>query len=278
MIDFGLFQTANRNMAKVLEMAQAIAVTPSPILVSGEAGVGKSLLVKFIIEKARSQKPIFRWGKSQENIQEGDIVIIENIEQLTAEEQTIISETMDEFKRKAKRVRWIATCSDEPAAMVSHQKLRKDLFYRLSVIHLQIPAIRNRPEDIMVLANFFAGVFNIMRNHMVQSFSKEAEQKLMAYKWDGNVTELESVIERAVFLSHSEKIESNAIEFPKIESLETAQAGGKLAEMERKLIFQTLQMTQQNKTKAAQILGISIRTLRNKLNEYKSEGMYESVV
>jgi two-component system response regulator FlrC len=79
-------------------------------------------------------------------------------------------------------------------------------------------------------------------------------------------------------MSNTERIEASAIEFPHVDTMETAQVGGKLAEMERKLIFQTLQMTQQNKTKAAQILGISIRTLRNKLNEYKAEGVYESVV
>lgn len=278
MIDFGLFQTANRSMAKVLEMAQAIAITPSPILISGETGTGKSLLVKFIIEKARFHKSVYRWGKSVTEIQDGDLVIIENLDEVSIEEQMQISEMMDDFKRKAKRVRWIATCGSEPSSLVAQQKLRKDLFYRLSVIHLQIPSLRNRKEDILVLANFFAGVFNIMRNHIVQSFSKDAQIKLSEYKWSGNVTELESVIERAVFLSTSEKIETAAIDFPNIDTMETAQVGGKLAEMERKLIFQTLQMTQQNKTKAAQILGISIRTLRNKLNEYRAEGVYESVV
>ncbi len=276
MIDFGLFQTTNPRMAKVIEMAQAIAITPSPILISGESGVGKSLLVKFILEKARNYKNIVRWGREPVLMNDGDLIIIDNLEEIDGMAQTQISEMMDLCKRNGKKVRWIATCRGNPSALVSEQKIRKDLFYRLSVIHLQIPALRDRREDILILSQFFVRVFNLMRNHPAQEISKEAQMKLAQYNWSGNVTELESVIERAVMTSPQNIIEAFHIEFPAIEDFDSQTVGGKLAEMERKLILQTLRMTQQNKTKAAQILGISIRTLRNKLNEYRSEGVYES--
>lgn len=276
MIDFGLFQTSNPRMAKVIEMAQAIAITPSPILISGESGVGKSLLVKFILEKARNYKNVVRWGREPVLMNDGDLIVIDNLDELDIVGQTQISEMMDLCKRNGKKVRWIATCRGAPSALVSEQKIRKDLFYRLSVIHLQIPALRDRREDVLILSQFFVRVFNLMRNHPNQEFSKEAQAKLAQYNWSGNVTELESVIERAVMTTTQNVIEAFQIEFPMIEEFQAESVGGKLAEMERKLILQTLRLTQQNKTKAAQILGISIRTLRNKLNEYRAEGVYES--
>lgn len=276
MIDFGLFQTANPRMAKIIEMAQAIAMTPSPILISGESGVGKSLLVKFILNKSRNYKNIVRWTREIQAVNDGDLILIENLDEISMADQAQMSEMMDLCKRNNKRVRWIATCRGIPSILASEQRIRKDLFYRLSVIHLQIPALRDRREDILILAQFFSKVFNLMRNHSHQEFSKEAMEKLAQYNWSGNVTELESVVERAVMLSPGSAIEAGAIEFPIIQTQEIETMGGKLAEMERKLILQTLKLTQQNKTKAAMILGISIRTLRNKLNEYRAEGVYES--
>jgi two-component system response regulator FlrC len=111
-----------------------------------------------------------------------------------------------------------------------------------------------------------------MKSRPHQGFSAEAKAQLMAYHWPGNVAELENVIERAVALCQTDLIQKEHIQFSQVEEGLIAAAGTTLSEMERKLILQTLQLTQQNKTRAAQILGISIRTLRNKLNEYRETG------
>jgi len=271
--DFGLFQTANVQMKKMLETAQSIAMTPAPLLISGEQGSGKSLLVQFILERARFQKTLHRWGRSLENVQDGDAILIENITELNLLQQQELSERMDELKQQGRRVRWIATCGESPSVAVHQQKLRKDLFYRLSVIHLQIPSLRDRSEDVLILAEFFSQVFNLMKSRGNQKFSDEAQAKLLSYNWPGNVSELENVIERAVALSEGPILQASSIEFSRVESQVLPPMGTTLSDMERKLILQTLQLTQQNKTRAAQILGISIRTLRNKLNEYREAGI-----
>lgn len=273
MTDFGLFQTANAQMKKVLEMAQSISLTPAPLLISGEQGSGKSLLVQFILERARFQKTLHRWGRDLSTLQDGDVILIENISDLNLLQQQDLSERMDEYKQQGRRVRWIATSAENPAGAVQQQRLRKDLFYRLSVIHLQIPALRDRSEDILILADFFSQVFNLMKSRPNQKLSSEAQAKLLAYSWPGNVSELENVIERAVALSHGPTLPGNSIEFAQMEMQVLPAVGTTLSDMERKLILQTLQLTQQNKTRAAQILGISIRTLRNKLNEYREAGV-----
>lgn len=270
--DFGLFQTANPHMRKLLETSQAIALTPAPLLISGEQGTGKSLLVQFILEKCRHQKPLVRWGRTTGPIGEGDIILVENMDEKNLHQQQEISEKMDELKLSGTRVRWIATVSEKPAHLVQHQKLRKDLFYRLSVIHLEIPPLRERSEDILVLADFFSEVFNLMKSQPIQKISAEAQSMLLAHGWPGNVSELENVIERGVSLSEGNLIDGRAIQFTDMNNHLMSSAGTTLSEMERKLILQTLRLTQQNKTKAAQILGISIRTLRNKLSEYRETG------
>ncbi len=273
MIDFGLFQTVDSQMRKVLETAQSVALTPAPVLISGEQGVGKSLLVQFVLEKSRMNRSPYRWGRDASEISDGDIVLVEALDELNLLQQQLLSEKMDDLKIQGKRVRWIATVSENPSLLVQNQRLRKDLFYRLSVIHLQIPPLRNRTDDILVLAQFFNQVSNLMKNRPAQVLHAEAQAKMLAYSWPGNVSELENVIERAVALSTGPEIKAEMIQLTPMDQGLQPNVGTTLSEMERKLILQTLQLTQQNKTKAAQILGISIRTLRNKLNEYREAGI-----
>jgi two-component system, NtrC family, response regulator AtoC len=273
--DFGLFQTNDGPMTKILESARALALTPAPILISGENGVGKNLMVQFIIENAKHLRSVFRFNSIRQNLnslQDGDVILLESIEDLNVLQQTEVSELMDSLKIKGVKVRWLATSSLGPAELLKTGAVRKDLFYRLSVLHFEIPALRNRRCDIVVLAEFFARVFGLMKSRSGLTLSPTALQKLLSYGWPGNVAELENVIERAVALCASSVISDEFIQF--VESAEShfVEVGATLSEMEKKLILQTLQMTAQNRTKAAHILGISIRTLRNKLNEYREAG------
>ena len=276
MTDFGLFQTNDAKMIKLLESACSLAMTPAPILISGENGVGKNLMVQFILESAKHQRAVHRFNALRQNsnvLQDGDVVLLESVDELNHLQQTDISETMDAVRVKGTKVRWIATSTLNPAELLKTGALRKDLFYRLSVLHFEIPALRDRKDDIIVLAEFLTGVFGLMKNRGGQTLSPEAKTKLAGYNWPGNVAELENVIERAVSLSQEAVISSECIEFVRSTENHFVTVGATLSEMERKLILQTLQMTSQNKTKAAQILGISIRTLRNKLNEYREAGV-----
>ncbi len=276
MVDFGLFQTNDSKMIKLLESARALAMTPAPILISGENGVGKNLMVQYIIEKAKHQRSVYRFNFLRQGIktlQDGDVILLDSLDELNLLQQTEASEMMDNLRIQGTKVRWIATSALSPGELLKSGAVRKDLFYRLSVLHFEIPALRERQGDILVIAEFLTGVFGLMKNRGGQVLSKEARDKLSAYGWPGNVAELENVIERAVSLSQEATIPAECIQFVRTTENHFVAVGATLSEMERKLILQTLQMTAQNKTKAAQILGISIRTLRNKLNEYREAGV-----
>lgn len=276
MKDFGLFQTANAKMKSVLETAQSISLTPAPVLISGEQGVGKNQLIQLILERSRFQKTMHRCGafhRFPDNVKNGDAIVIEGLDEMNLLQQAEVSEKMDFLKAQNIQVRWFATSTVNPADQVKKNLLRRDLFYRLSVIHLQIPSLRERPEDILVLSQFFVQVFSLMKSKAPYHMTPEAQMRLNSYGWPGNVAELENVIERAVSLAQGTEITANEIQFAEMNSSMAPTMGTTLSEMERKLILQTLQLTQQNKTRAAQMLGISIRTLRNKLNEYRQEGV-----
>jgi two-component system response regulator FlrC len=277
MVDFGLFQTANETMRKMLELAQSVALTPAPILISGASGSGKTLLAQFIMEKSRHMGPIFRWAPMQRpdlsSLKDG-VVILEDLSGWDLSEQGILNDFMDLCRMEKRRVRFIAQTSADLRDLTQDGSFRKDLFFRLSVINLQIPSLNSRPEDILVLADFFVQVHSHIKNQGLKALSEEAKATLLQSSWPGNVTELENVIERAVHLSQESVIAASAIQFlDSVPAIASSVAGvTTLSEMEKKLILQTLQITKQNKTKAAQLLGISIRTLRNKLNEYRQEG------
>ena len=159
----------------------------------------------------------------------------------------------------------------------------RDRYYRLNVVNINIPSLKDRPDDIIVLAKHFVKKYSELNELPMKAMSKAAEEKLMNYLWPGNVRELENTIHRAVLLSAGEEIEDSAILLDDMDSIinksapaETAPAaipfGTTVAGMERNLIIDTLKHTLGNRTVAAQILGISIRTLRNKLKQYEEEG------
>lgn len=276
MVDFGLFQTANDSMKRMLELAQSVALTPAPILITGQSGSGKSLMAQFVLEKSRHTGAVYKWAPLSRPdlaaLKEG-VVMIEDLSTWDLSEQAVLNDFMDLCRLEKRRVRFIGQTSQDLREATQEGSFRKDLFFRLSVINLQIPALQNRSEDVLVLADFFVQVHAHIKNQGSKVLSEEAKALLLQNSWPGNVTELENVIERAVHLSSEHTIATAAVQFLDASSVSRHVAGiTTLSEMEKKLILQTLQITKQNKTKAAQLLGISIRTLRNKLNEYRQEG------
>ncbi len=193
----------------------------------------------------------------------------------------------------------LATTNRSLEEMVKEGSFRADLFYRLNVIPLHLPSLQERPGDIPILANHFLEKFSQQYNKELKPYSEQVQNRFLTYDWPGNVREMENVIERAVLLNQSpsyiledfwDDIESeeNAINQQVIQewpasvpateeaAIQTVTSDGAvvaLKDVERQMILHALQKTDNNRTHAAKMLGISVRTLRNKLNEYRSKGI-----
>ncbi len=176
-------------------------------------------------------------------------------------------------------VRVIAATNQNPQDAVNSGKLREDLFYRLNVFALDLPPLRARREDIPLLVQTFLSEFNRTNAKGIRAVDQEAMYLLERYPWPGNIRELRNVIERATILAESEFIEPRHLPPTLIsrgeESLPTLTIapGTTVDEAERRLILLTLDHTRNNKTRAAEILGISLKTLHNKLNRMKEDGI-----
>ncbi len=174
-------------------------------------------------------------------------------------------------------VRFICTTNRSLADMVKKGEFRQDLFYRLNVIPLNIPPLRSRKKDLNALVHHFLNKVAVDNKMRIKEISVEALRKIHNWNWPGNVRELQNVIERSCLMSHQDclqpddiQIETTPLQQEEVSDNGLVKTGMTIQEAERRLILKTLESTNENRTQAAKILGISIRTLRNKLNEYKS--------
>jgi len=174
-------------------------------------------------------------------------------------------------------VRVIAATNRDPNEAVRDGKLREDLYYRLNVFTIDLPPLRDRRADIPLLVQTFLNEFNTRNNKSVRAVDQEAMYLLERYPWPGNIRELRNVIERATILAEGDFIEARHLPPPVVSRSEqtlptvTLSPGTTVDEAERRLILLTLEHTRNNKTRAAEILGISLKTLHNKLNRMKQE-------
>ena len=170
-------------------------------------------------------------------------------------------------------VRVIATTNVRIEDLVKEAKFRKDLYYRLNVIPLRIPPLSERPGDIVQLAEFFLARYSSENGSKISSFAPEALRKLADFSWPGNVRELQNVVQRAVLISDSPVVNPDCIILDSGLEDGAAQPSGfslmPLCEVEKMMIEKALSTVEGNRTRAAEILGISVRTLRNKLAEYR---------
>jgi two-component system response regulator FlrC len=195
-------------------------------------------------------------------------------------------------------IRIIATSNRDLAEAVKHGTFREDLLYRLNVVNLRIPPLRERPKDIRALAHHFARKYAEANGVAYRAVSSPTERLLLGHVWKGNVRELENTIHRAVLLAQGTEIGPEAIRLPDGTQVGAASSnsfgpqnpsvhsavvsaaavtrglvGRTVSDVERDLILDTLDHCLGNRTHAANILGISIRTLRNKLREYSDSGL-----
>jgi DNA-binding NtrC family response regulator len=173
-------------------------------------------------------------------------------------------------------VRVIAATNHEPAAALASGKLREDLFYRLNVFAIALPPLRDRPEDILALARRFIDEFNVESRKPVIGLSRDAEEALLRHTWPGNVRELRNAVQRAVALSTDTMLSAKDVTpallveaRPFVAPPTRSPAPRSLREMEHQLIVETLESTNYDKTRAAVQLGISPKTLYNKIAKYK---------
>ncbi|HXF89977.1 MAG TPA: sigma-54 dependent transcriptional regulator [Xanthobacteraceae bacterium] len=314
-------------MAQVVRLAQQIATSEASVLITGESGTGKEVLARYVHARSnRSNKPFIsincaaipenlleselfghekgaftgavgrRIGKFEEA--SGGTLLLDEISEMDVRLQAKLLRAIQE--RVIDRVggtrpvpidiRIIATSNRNLAEAVREGKFREDLLFRLNVVNLKIPPLRERPADVIELAQFFAKKYAEANGVPVRPLSAEARRALSQHRWPGNVRELENTIHRAVLLATGPEIGVDGILTPDGARLDQARSGvaaqaafaaeqvtralvGRtVADVERDLILQTLRHCLGNRTHAANILGISIRTLRNKLNEYAAAG------
>jgi DNA-binding NtrC family response regulator len=315
-------------MAHVVKLAQQIAPSDASVLITGESGTGKEVVARYVHGRSNRAKAPFisvncaaipenlleselfghekgaftgavarRIGKFEEAT--GGTLLLDEISEMDVRLQAKLLRAIQE--RVIDRVggtrpvpvdiRIIATSNRNLVEAVRAGSFREDLLFRLNVVNLKIPPLRERPADIIELAQHFVRKYADANGVPPRPLSAEARRALVLNRWPGNVRELENTLHRAVLLATGDEIGIDGIVTPDgvrldqsknptvahatlaAETVTRALVGRTVADVERDLILETLKHCLGNRTHAANILGISIRTLRNKLNEYADDGV-----
>ncbi len=323
---------ADAAMKRVIDLADQIAPSDASVLITGESGTGKEVMAHYVHRKSkRSEKPFIsvncaaipenlleselfghekgsftgavsrRIGKFEEA--NGGTLLLDEISEMDIRLQAKLLRAIQErvidrvggSKPVKVDIRILATSNRDLQTEAKNGTFREDLLYRLNVVNLKIPPLRERPEDILKLADHFARKYADANGVAYRPLSNDAQMNVKRHPWTGNVRELENTVHRAVLLSSGAEIDSDSIRMPdgtKVggtgfgvpgetvvsedgvpSSANPVMVGQTVAEVERDLILQTLDHCLGNRTHAANILGISIRTLRNKLKAYTEEGI-----
>jgi two-component system response regulator FlrC len=299
--------TENASMRSLLASAAQAAKTQATVLVQAESGTGKELLAHWIHQNSTNAKgPFvavncaalpdslleselfgyekgaftgansFKPGKFE--LAQNGTILLDEIGEMAPILQAKLLRVLQEHEvdrvggRKPIpiQVRVIATTNKDLRKLIARGQFREDLYFRLNVVPMRIPPLRERKDDIPTLVRYFMKRYG---NETDPQVDEQTIELLGRYGWPGNVRELENLVQRSFALRGKLKITASDLFEQSVENPEASpiNAGHSVSEMERKLIMATLDQTSGNRTHASKLLGISLRTLRNKLREYRVE-------
>jgi two-component system response regulator HydG len=298
---------ASPAMQKVYRTARQVAGARATVLITGESGTGKGELARAIHQKGPRAKSPFvalhcaalaeslleselfghergaftgaekrRIGRFEQA--HGGTLFLDEVGEIPSATQVKLLRVLQErtFERVGGNepitvdVRLVAATNRDLAADVQDGRFREDLYYRLNVVHIDMPPLRIRDNDVLLLANHFLRKFAADNHRKIDGFSDRARAKLVAHRWPGNVRELENAVERAVVLCEGPRIEEEhlPIEVAPVAKGAIRIPGATMSEIERFAILSTLEATNGSTTKAAEMLDISVRTIQYRLHEY----------
>jgi DNA-binding NtrC family response regulator len=300
-------------MEEVRALVNKVAESRATVLITGESGTGKELVARSIhYQSKRSQGPFIKVNcaampeglveselfghekgaftgaimqkRGKFEAASGGTLLLDEIGEMPLPAQAKLLRVLQEHEIHKVGgdepievdVRIVVTTNRKLEEEIAAGRFREDLYYRLNVLRIHLPPLRERKEDIPKLVEHFLQRYNDENGFSVEGMEECCMPMLLNYQWPGNIRELENSIERAVVLSRTGKIKPELFQFrapasgPCRAGKEGLEVGMTVAEAEKMLILKTLEQYDQNRTKAAETLGISIRTLRNKLNEYQN--------
>jgi DNA-binding NtrC family response regulator len=300
------------SMQRIRDMVQKLGRAEATVLIQGESGTGKEVVARALCAASdRADKPFIRvncaaipanlleseffghekgafTGAVQKRegrfeLASGGTLLLDEISEIPPELQVKLLRVLQEreFERvggnKTIRVdvKIIATTNRHLREEVSAGRFREDLYYRLNVVPIELPPLRERGEDVILLAREFLKNFERKHAKHIKDFSPETLSKIRSYPWPGNVRELQNLIERAVILAQDGRAlapEDMALPEVKGKSADEMNELVTVAEMEKRLILRALKRFDGNRTYAAEALGVSLRTMRNKIAEYRGQG------
>ena len=307
-------------MAGLLEMVEQVAPTQATVLITGESGTGKEIIANAVHQNSTRRLAPFvkiNCAALTETLLESELfghekgsftgadrkregkfvqadagsIFLDEVSEMSSGMQVKLLRVLQE--RELTRVggsevikvdvRVIAATNKDLKEEIRQGRFREDLFYRLNVVALTVPPLRERREDIALMAQHFLKIFTERNAKFIAGFTPRALGRMTAYAWPGNVRELMNTVERAVILSRSDMIDEGGLIFPMqdlaapqdnlpcVTPASTGLAGLPLEEVERRSILEMLQATGGNKSEAARRLGITRKTLRKKLEKYEGK-------
>ncbi|MGE0174416.1 MAG: sigma-54 interaction domain-containing protein [Oligoflexales bacterium] len=309
------FIFADEKMLRIKELVEQISHTDVPVLITGESGTGKEVIARMIHKTCnRNDKPFvaINCAAMPANLLESELFGFERgaftgatqrhigkfeqankgtllLDEITETDKSLQAKLLRALQeREIERLggdgpisidaRVIATTNRDINCAVSEGKFREDLFYRLYVLHIEVPPLRQRPKDIEVLTRHFVKTFGKQYRDRQFSISADAMTKLTKFNWPGNVRQLQNIVQRAIIMAKSDIVTADLFNFetskPAFENdwVKYLPIGKKMRVVETQFIIETLKHHNGNRTHAAKTLGISLRTLRNKINEFTHEG------
>ena len=302
----------SQKVVDMLRLIEQVADTRATVLITGESGTGKELVADALVAlSSRSDKPFVKvhaaslssslledelfghekgaftgavsMKKGRFELADGGTIFLDEIGEIDSATQVKLLRVLQEreFERVGGEkpisvdVRVLCATNRNLLEEVKKGNFREDLYYRLNVVHIEVPPLRERKEDIDLLAASFLETFNSEDKRKIEGFTPAAKKALLSYSWPGNIRELKNAIESAVVLARGKNIDKDDLP----QQVRDSGSGARISfdlpitldEAERRLILETISYAKGNKTKAAELLGIGRKTISRRMQDLKIE-------